>query len=167
MKKEIIILLIWGLFKGTYAFSQPINYLYNNKTVSKDYIISGKSKIKIFNCMEISQLIKGNSSFTKFCSIYKDSIGIESVSSLIIFKVSNNIITNTNSIVSDFTLNNIANEIVDSSFKGLKFKKLNGEQTLIGFYIHHIPKSKKFIVEFVEFKNDKYYLILKKEYDIE
>jgi hypothetical protein len=166
MKKQTIIILVLILVKIAPVFGQPINYFYNDKRVSKEYIISGKSKIKIVNCDEISQMIKENNLFSEFCKSYKDSLSIESVSSLIVFRVNNNMVKNTNSTNSDFILNNVVNDIINSSFKNLRFKRLNSGENLIGVYLHHIPKSKKVIVEFVEFKDGNYYSILKKKYNI-
>lgn len=144
-----------------YAFSQPINYLYNNNEVPKNYIIQGKSELKIVNCKDVLRSIKENTSFMKFCSNHKDSLDVEIISSLIIFKVDNNIIINTNLGDNDFEFNNIANEIVNTLSKKMKLKNLKKEEYLLGFYIHYIPRLNRFIYEFVEFKDDKYYIIYK------
>lgn len=161
MKKQVIIIFIGVFLVVGYAFSQPINYLYNNNEVSKNYIIQGKSKLKIANRKDILRSIKENTSFMKFCSNYKDSLDVEIISSLIIFKVDNYIITNTNLGVNDFEFNNIANKIVDTISEKMKLKNLMKEKYLLGFYIHYIPRLNKFIYEFVEFKDDKYYIIYK------
>lgn len=161
-----VILLFILLFKSFNIFCQPINYYYKDKVVSKDYIISGKSKIKFSNSKIIVQKIKGNDAFVKFCATYKDSLSMGIISSLIIFSVHEKKIINTNLMDSDFQLNNIVNEFIATIFKSIQLKKYPENDVLIGFYVHYIPKSKESNIEFVEFRDDKYYSILKKTFKV-
>ena len=147
-----VILLFILLFKSLNIFCQPINYYYKDSTISKDYVISGKSKIKFSKSKYIVQQIKENKAFVNFCATYKDSLSTEIISSLIIFNVHEKKIINTNMLTSDFPLNNIVNEFIATVFKSIHLKKYPENDVLIGVYVHFIPKSKEANIEFVEFR---------------
>ncbi|MFW0739181.1 hypothetical protein [Flavobacterium sp. T12S277] len=161
-----VILLFILLFKSFDIFCQPINYYYKDKTISKDYIISGKSKIKFSNSKYIVQQIKMNNAFVKFCAAYKDSLSTEIISSLIIFNVHEKKIINISMLNVDFQLNSIVNELIATVFKSIQLKKYPENDVLIGFYVHFIPKSKETNIEFVEFRDDKYYSIFRNTFKL-
>ncbi|WP_139294467.1 hypothetical protein, partial [Microcystis aeruginosa] len=108
MKVLISLMLFVLSYNQTYS-QVPINYVLGEKSVSKDYILKGKSLLKIKNTSKIKSLIKSDLEFTNFYTKKKDSINEWYISSLILFSIKDKHIITPNKIISDFELNNIAN----------------------------------------------------------
>ena len=80
----------------------PINYISANTSVSKDFIIIAKSKVKIKNISKVKALIEKNPEFVNFYKTRKDSVKLGYISSLLLFKIKDNEIVLPNYIKSDF-----------------------------------------------------------------
>ncbi len=157
---KYITTITFFLLSYTQTYAQvPINYIVGKNSISKDYILSGKSQLKIKNTSKIESLIKANLDFTDFCKKNKDSIGTGYISSLLLFYIKDRSVIMPNVIQSDFELDNIANNCINTFFNQIKFCNLTNKQFVLGFYLTFLPNEDKFTFGFVQVINNEYYSI--------
>lgn len=155
--KYLIIINVFLLSHSKTFAQAPINYISGESSVSKDFILVGKSQIKISKTSKVKSLIKSNLEFVDFYTKHKDSINMTYVSSLILFTVNDKKVITPNTIQSDFKLDNIANNCITSFSNQIKFNNLTNGELVLGFYLTFNPNEDIFTFGFVEIKNNQYY----------
>ena len=153
----VFAVLLLGYFQ-TYA-QVPIDYVFGQKSVSKDYVIKGKSQIKIKNASKLKTLLKEDLDFTNFYTKNKDNIDKWYVSSMILFYIKEEKVIKPNKITSDYELNTIANNCINTYFNQIKFCHLTGSDYILGFYLTFDADKNRFTFGIVEFDQNDYYSI--------
>jgi hypothetical protein len=157
---KILLVLTVLLLSHVQTYAQvPIDYVLGQNSVSKNYEIKGKSEIKIKNTSKLKILLKEDLDFTNFYTKNKDSIDKWYVSSMILFHIKGEKVITPNKITSDFELNIIANNCINTYFNQIKFCNLTGKDYFLGFYLTFDTDKNRFTFGLVEFKENNYYSI--------